>query len=134
MRGWEGSSRPSESRPATVGLRALHPEPGFVLQEGDLLYLEGGADNAWRFSEDQLVQLGLIPPEEIERILGMGITLAEVTLAPRSEALGKTLTADPRCRLVSGDFFALALPPGRGFDAEAPGRRFHAVLLDVINN
>ena len=44
--------------------------------------------------------------------------------------LGETLTADARCRLVSGDFFALA--GGRdGFDFAAPQRRFHAVLLDV---
>jgi spermidine synthase len=44
--------------------------------------------------------------------------------------LGKKLAADPRCRLVSGDFFALAAG-GQGFDHDAPGRRFHAILLDV---
>ncbi|MCC3651712.1 spermidine synthase [Streptomyces sp. S07_1.15] len=44
--------------------------------------------------------------------------------------LGARLTADPRCRLVQGDFFAEAAGSG-GFDPEAPGRRFHAVLLDV---
>jgi hypothetical protein len=44
--------------------------------------------------------------------------------------LGARLTADPRCRLVQGDFFALAASPD-GLDPEAPGRRFHAVLLDV---
>lgn len=45
--------------------------------------------------------------------------------------LGARLTADPRCRLISGDFFALAGSAGQGFDHDAPGRRFHAVLLDV---
>ncbi len=45
--------------------------------------------------------------------------------------LGAKLTADPRCRLINGDFFALAHPFGQGFDHEAPDRRFHAVLLDV---
>lgn len=44
--------------------------------------------------------------------------------------LGETLCADARCRLVSGDFFALAMS-GDGFDFNAPQRRFHAVLLDV---
>ncbi|MEQ4299873.1 spermidine synthase [Plantactinospora sp. B6F1] len=39
------------------------------------------------------------------------------------------LTADPRTRLVCGDFFAMA--NGAGFDPDAPGRRFDAVLLDV---
>lgn len=44
------------------------------------------------------------------------------------------LTADPRTRLVQGDFFALARgdedAPG-GFDPQQPGRRFDAILLDV---
>lgn len=45
--------------------------------------------------------------------------------------LGAKLVADSRCRLVSGDFFALARPDGQGFDHDTPGRRFHAILLDV---
>lgn len=44
--------------------------------------------------------------------------------------LGPTLTGDPRCRLVHGDFFALAASTA-GFDPESPGRRFHAILLDI---
>jgi spermidine synthase len=43
--------------------------------------------------------------------------------------LGAQLTADPRCRFVHGDFFALAnsldLDPGQ------PGKRFHAILTDI---
>ncbi|MER5407522.1 spermidine synthase [Streptomyces sp. NPDC002769] len=69
--------------------------------------------------------------------------------------LGAGLVSDPRCRLVRGDFFAMAAgsaaaggpvpadgPPvegaqaaaveaARGLDPENPGRRFHAILLDV---
>lgn len=44
--------------------------------------------------------------------------------------LGTRLTGDPRCRLVHGDFFALA-DSEAGFDFENHGRRFHAVLLDI---
>lgn len=44
--------------------------------------------------------------------------------------LGPRLTADPRCRLVAGDFFATA-QSANGLDPDVPGRRFHAVLLDV---
>ncbi|MFI1758490.1 spermidine synthase [Streptomyces sp. NPDC020571] len=44
--------------------------------------------------------------------------------------LGTALTSDARCRLVHGDFFALAADPG-GLDPTMPGRRFHAVLLDI---
>jgi spermidine synthase len=45
--------------------------------------------------------------------------------------LGPRLIADPRCRMIHGDFFALAAAPGQGFDPEAPGRLFHAILLDI---
>ncbi|WP_315837149.1 spermidine synthase [Bradyrhizobium prioriisuperbiae] len=44
--------------------------------------------------------------------------------------LGPGLTADPRCRLVHGDFFALAASKD-GFDHAQPGRRFDAILVDI---
>lgn len=44
--------------------------------------------------------------------------------------LGPELTGDPRCRLLHGDFFALAGSAG-GFDPDTPGRKFDAVLLDI---
>ncbi|MEQ8306627.1 MAG: spermidine synthase [Hoeflea sp.] len=44
--------------------------------------------------------------------------------------LGPELTGDQRCRLVEGDFFAMA-SSGTGFDAGAPGRQFDAILLDI---
>ena len=45
--------------------------------------------------------------------------------------LGHALTGDPRCRFVHSDFFALATTPDPGFDSTLPGRKFHAVLLDI---
>jgi spermidine synthase len=44
--------------------------------------------------------------------------------------LGKQLTGDPRCRFVNGDFFAMS-HSAEGFDPQAPGRRFDAVLVDI---
>jgi spermidine synthase len=44
--------------------------------------------------------------------------------------LGKKLTRDPRCRMVHADFFEQA-QSAQGFDPERPGRKFHAVLLDI---
>jgi len=44
--------------------------------------------------------------------------------------LGKKLTQDPRCRMVHADFFERA-QSAHGFDPEQPGRKFHAVLLDI---
>ncbi|MEZ0357983.1 spermidine synthase [Mycobacterium sp. SA01] len=40
------------------------------------------------------------------------------------------LVSDPRVRLQRGDFFAMAGSEA-GFDPQTPGRRFHAVLLDI---
>ncbi len=44
--------------------------------------------------------------------------------------LGAVLTADPRARFAHADFFALA-NSAEGFDPSEPGRKFHAVLLDI---
>uniref|UniRef100_UPI003F6EA541 hypothetical protein n=1 Tax=Elioraea sp. TaxID=2185103 RepID=UPI003F6EA541 len=44
--------------------------------------------------------------------------------------LGRALADDPRCRLVQGDFFGLSASTA-GFDPDAPGRRFDAILLDI---
>ncbi|WP_127142593.1 spermidine synthase [Pelagibacterium montanilacus] len=44
--------------------------------------------------------------------------------------LGEGLTADPRCRFVLGDFFAMAAGE-EGFDPDSPGRRFDAVIVDI---
>ncbi len=64
----------------------------------------------------------LIVVEALEAVIGWH----ERGLVP----LGSELTGDPRCRFVHGDFFALAAS-GRGFDPAQPGRKFHAVLLDI---
>ena len=44
--------------------------------------------------------------------------------------LGAELTADPRTRFLQADFFERAQSTD-GFDPQQPGRRFHAVLLDI---
>ncbi|MFN7175550.1 MAG: hypothetical protein ACK4MX_01535 [Thermaurantiacus sp.] len=43
--------------------------------------------------------------------------------------IGDVLAKDPRCRLVEGDFFAMAA--GTGFDPDQPDRRFDAMLVDI---
>ena len=44
--------------------------------------------------------------------------------------LGDVLTRDSRCRIVAGDFFALAASAA-GFDPDRPGRKFDAILVDI---
>jgi len=43
---------------------------------------------------------------------------------------GARLAGDPRSHLVQGNFFAMVDDPD-GFDPRQPGRRFHAILLDI---
>lgn len=82
--------------------------------------------------------------------LGLGYTALTVLADPRVGALlvidalpeviawheqglipaGVTLAADPRCRLAAGDFFALTASAD-GLDPKAPGRRFHAIVVDI---
>lgn len=44
--------------------------------------------------------------------------------------LGQELTADPRCRLVHGDFFAMS-SSAEGFGQNSQARQFDAVLVDI---
>lgn len=105
-------------------------------------------------AEVELSRLGLaaLPDRPLDVVvggLGLGYTARTAVEDPRVrsltvvEALGEVvdwhrrdllpdtagLAADPRVRLLEGDFFALAA--AAGFDPVQPGRRFDAVLLDV---
>jgi len=67
---------------------------------------------------------------------GVGSLLVVEALAPVIDwhrrglvPLGAGLSGDSRCRFVNGDFFAMANSPG--FDSRDPGRRFHAILVDI---
>ena len=106
-------------------------------------------------AEIALARLGLagLPDTDLDVVvggLGLGYTAQAVLADPRVrslvvvEALGEViawhrrellpdvvgLAADPRVRLVHGDFFAM-VESGTGFDQGAPGRLAHAVLVDI---
>lgn len=79
-------------RPTPLGISFLHPRPDLRLMAEDQIYLEGEAIDAWRIADEELLQFGVAGPRSLERILGRGLTLAEVTLTPHSQVFGKTFT------------------------------------------
>jgi len=106
--------------------------------------------------EEELARLGLAatPGENLDVVvggLGLGYTAWTALQDQRVDSLlvvdylkpvidwhqrglvplGPQLTGDPRCRLLHGDFFALAAADGGGFDPDKPDRQFDAVLLDI---
>ena len=107
-------------------------------------------------SEDQLAELGLgmLTGEHLDVLvggLGLGYTAAKALEDDRVQSLqvveymdamiewhrmglvplGETLTKDPRCSLILGDFFALCQNQDQGFDPDTPGRKYDAILLDI---
>jgi spermidine synthase len=106
-------------------------------------------------AEIELARLGLadVAGTDLDVVvggLGLGYTAQTVLADPRVrslvvvEALGEvidwharellpdtaSLASDPRIRLQPGDFFALT-DTDAGFDPMTPGRRFHAILVDI---
>jgi spermidine synthase len=111
--------------------------------------------SAFTVAEIELARLGLaaLAGADLDVVvagLGLGYTASAVLENPRVRSLvvvdalaeviewhaqgllplGKKLTGDPRCRLVSGDFFAMS-EAASGFDPDRPRRRFDAVLVDI---
>jgi len=105
-------------------------------------------------AEVELARLALAaaPATEVDVVvggLGLGFTADAVLSDPRVgsltvvEALDEVIgwhrrallpfaagvTADPRSRLVHGDFFAMSA--GDGFDPDTSGRRFHVIAVDI---
>lgn len=146
-------------RPTPMGVLTLRRrrQPGtdvdvYEIKLGDEFLMS----SAFTAAEIALADLGLasLQREDLDVVvggLGLGFTalaalrdtrlrslivvdaLAEVIEWHREGLIpaGCQLAIDPRCRLVHGDFFAMAAAPADGFDPETPGRRFDAILVDI---
>lgn len=145
-------------RPTPIGALSLRRRRDLKLGV-DVIEIKLGDDylmsSLFTASEIALARLGLkdLSGDDLDVVvggLGLGYTAREVLACEQVASLvvvealdavidwhreglvplGPELTADPRCRFVLGDFFALAAS-GSGFDPDAPGRKFDAVLLDI---
>lgn len=145
----------SETRMGVISLRR-RMEPSlkvdvYEVKLGDEFLMS----SLFTVAEVELARLGLAQAvggdlDVVVGGLGLGYTAQTALADPRVrslvvvEALGEVigwhqrallpdtaeLASDPRVRLQQGDFFAMTDSDG-GFDPEAPGRRFDAVLLDI---
>jgi len=129
---------------------ALHTQVYEVKLDDDFLM-----SSLFTVAEIELARLGLAPltGDALDVLvggLGLGYTARTVLEEPRVRSLvviealdevigwhrrgllpfAAALNSDPRCRLVSGDFFAGAASSA-GFDPAEPGRRFDAILVDI---
>ncbi len=145
-------------RPTPIGVLSLRRRRDLV-SGGDIYEIklddEFLMSSRFTVSEIALARLGLaaLPETYLDVViggLGLGYTARAVLEhaqvrsllvvdAPREVIewpqrgllpLGAELASDPRCRLVLGDFFAGAASEA-GFDADQPGRRYHAILVDI---
>jgi spermidine synthase len=143
-------------RPTPIGALSLRRRLDPVL--GEVIEIRLGDEylmsSAFTVAEVALARLGLAAaahpaPDVVVGGLGLGCTAREALAHPVASLivvealeavigwhregllpLGPGIVADTRCRLRHGDFFALAAG-AEGFDPDAPGRRFHAILVDI---
>ena len=106
----------AEEELARLGLSAVSGEPLDVVVGG-----LGLGYTARAALEDDRVG-ALLVVDALDEV----IAWHERGLLPEADVL----TEDPRTRLVHGDFFAMAAGD-EGFDPDVPGRRFHALLVDI---
>ncbi len=140
--------------PLCLRRRELLSQPGVHVTEVTLNH-EFLMSSLYTDSEETLARVAL---ERVEgeglRVLvgglGLGYTAAAVLESPQVGSLlvvelldavadwheaglvplYPPLSADPRCRVLTDDFFALA-QSDQGFDHTTPGRQYHAILIDI---
>jgi di/tricarboxylate transporter len=69
----------------------LNARSDLTIKAGDELLVEGWAEDAERLTAERSIPVELAGQEETERLLGRGIKMAEITLSPHSNFLGRTL-------------------------------------------
>lgn len=143
--------------PTPIGGLSLRRRRGFA-RDADIYEIKLGEDflmsSICTASEAALARLGLaeLTKESLDVViggLGLGYTAKAVLEDDRVRSLlvieafpeviawhekgllplEPSLCGDSRCKLVQGDFFAMA--SAHGFDPNEPDRRFDAILVDI---
>jgi di/tricarboxylate transporter len=78
-------------RPGALRHKYLDVGPEVTLQAGDELFVEGTEEHAKHFAKDEAVTFAVAGREAMDRLLGRGINMAEVTLSPHSHCIGQNL-------------------------------------------
>jgi di/tricarboxylate transporter len=78
----------------TIGMREryLDAHASLALKAGDQLFVEGLEEDAESFSTEYSIPVEVAGSDEVDRLTGRGISMAEITLSPHSEFLGRTLS------------------------------------------
>jgi di/tricarboxylate transporter len=78
----------------TRGVREqfLDAQGDLQILAGDVLFVEGWDEDAERLAADLSIDIEVAGEEETERLFGRGIDMAEITLSPHSDFIGRTLT------------------------------------------
>jgi len=147
-------------QPTPIGDLMLRRRRSLQLKGIDIYEVKLGEDflmsSLFHEAESKLARLGLgvLKKEEIDVVvggLGLGYTAVSALEDMRVKSLvvveylegviqwhqkgivplGKTLTRDPRCRLVHADFFSLSSDMAKSFDPDHPAKKHDAVLLDI---
>lgn len=79
------------TRRGSFGERWVQPGANFRFERGDDVYLEGPDTEVWRLTEETRSRMGLPGEHAVERVLDHGIGIAEASVPPRSEFIGRTL-------------------------------------------
>jgi len=69
----------------------LDVQSDLAIKTGDVLFVEGTNDDAQHFAAHHSDAIELAGPDETDQLMGRGINLAEVTLSPHSDYLGRNL-------------------------------------------
>ncbi len=150
-RSWTFAPRRSARSACAAGTKRASNQDVFEIKLGDEFLMS----DIITASEIALAKLGLAAcqGEQLDIAvggLGLGYTAVAVLEEPRVQSLmvidflstviewhesgllplGAQLTADARCTLRQGDFFALTAS-NDGIDAKTPNRKFHAILVDI---